>query len=98
MNSEEFFKAANTMVQIQTDEQSAYAQKVKQAEKFAEGTQGAAWNGMYLMGLAIAGLELLPVDILVTIKFYCVKAPQPHPDDPFAWEPSYIIETNAFNK
>lgn len=74
-----------------------YHVRVDSAIKFAEGTTGAAWNGMFLMGLALAGLELIPLDALIDRKFYWSQAPSPSKDAPDDWPPSYIVESDAFN-
>ena len=53
---------------------------------------------MYLMGLALAGLDLVPIGSLIEKRTYWYQAPKPHPDAPYEWPDSYIVEIDAFNK
>jgi hypothetical protein len=75
-----------------------YHTKVKKAEDFAHGVEGLAWNGLYQMGLAIAGLTMIPVENQITPKPYwyrnkpCWVSRGEMPE----WGPCWIAEVDAF--
>lgn len=96
--SENFYMAASKKINEDAEAISAYQKKCDSAMKFAAGTDGVAWNGMYLMGLALAGLDLVPIGSLIEKRTYWYPAPKPHPDAPDEWPDSYIVEIDAFNK
>lgn len=75
-----------------------YHDKVMQAEAFAQGTEGMAWNGMYQMGLAIAGLTMIPVESRITPKeyWYRDKPCWVRKGEPPDWGPCWLAEVNAF--
>lgn len=97
LSSEKFFMAASKSINADAEIVVKYRARVDSAIKFTEGATGAEWNGMYMMGLALAGLELIPVDTLIERKFYWVQAPTPTQEAPDDWPPSYIVESDAFN-
>lgn len=49
-----------------------YQNRVAQANKFAEGRKEGTeeWEGLFLMGLAIAGLEMIPLESNIEAKHY----------------------------
>ena len=74
----------------------AYTEKVNLAEQYPWGADGEAWNSLYLLGLALQGLTLIPVNYSVEIPWYVVLAPSPKPPlegESFlpAWGPSWIV-------
>lgn len=73
---------------------NSYNERVAQAIQFADGAVGEAWDGLFLMGLAMANLDLLPEDSLVTIRWYWCRAPQSKAELP-TWPTSKIIERDA---
>lgn len=97
LTSEKFFMAASKKINADAEIVAKYRARVDSAIKFAEGATGAEWNGMFMMGLALAGLELIPVGTLIDLKFYWALAPSPSEDAPDDWPPSYIVESDAFN-
>lgn len=85
VESEEYRKASK-----------AYIEKVNLAVQYPWGADGEAWNSLYLLGLALQGLTLIPVNYQVEIPRYVVLAPSPKPPlegESFlpAWELSYIV-------
>lgn len=53
-----------------------YAQAVEDAFRFA-GAESAAWNGLFLLGLAIAGLKLIYLEPGTKIPTGYQRAPLP---------------------
>ena len=96
--SENFYMAASKRINEDAQALAEYKKKCDSATKFAAGTDGVVWNGMYLMGLALAGLDLVPIDSHIERRVYWYQAPKPHPDAPDDWPDSYIVEIDAFNK
>ena len=85
VESEEYRKASK-----------AYIEKVNLAVQYPWGADGEAWNSLYLLGLALQGLTLIPVSYQVEIPRYVVLAPSPKPPlegESFlpAWKLSYIV-------
>lgn len=76
---------------------AAYRQKCKQALAFADGHVGETWDSLYLMGLAIAGLELVPWGTDITPDVLWSVAPEPKGELP-AWDISWIVPSDYFNK
>jgi hypothetical protein len=76
-----------------------YHDKVQKAEAFAHGTEGVAWNGLYRMGLAIAGLTMIPVDAQITPQryWYRNKPAWTRPGELPDWGPCWIAELDAFD-
>lgn len=76
-----------------------YQERLDRAYAFAEGTEGPAWNGMFEMGLAMAGLTMIPFGSQITREIHWRHAPKPknEPGEPPDWEPSWIAEIDAFD-
>ena len=77
-------------------ELAAYLEKVNLAQAYPGDCVGEAWNSLFLMGLALQGLTLIPVTYYVEVPWFVVQAPSPHlPSDSEshteAWEPSWIV-------
>ena len=77
-------------------ELTAYLEKVNLAQAYPGDCVGEAWNSLFLMGLALQGLTLIPVTYSVEVPWFVVQAPSPHlPSDleshTEAWEPSWIV-------
>lgn len=74
-----------------------YLKQVNAAHNFAKGHTGEVWNGMFIMGLALSGLCLIPFSTGITPEPYWIKAPRPYGLSP-DWDDSWIAESNAFEK
>ena len=77
-------------------ELDAYLEKVNLAQAYPGGCEGEAWNSLFLMGLALQGLTLIPVTYSVEVPWFAVQAPSPYlpsdlESDTAAWEPSWIV-------
>lgn len=73
-----------------------YHTRIGQALIFAGNAEGEVWDGLFLMGLAMADLDLLPESTLVQQNWYWIKAPASKAELP-TWQDSRIIERNAFH-
>lgn len=79
-----------------TLELAAYQERVNLAQAYPGGCGGEAWNSLFLMGLALQGLTLIPITYSIEVPWFVVQAPAPHlPSDlnshTEAWEPSWIV-------
>lgn len=72
-----------------------YLKRVESAFNFAEGFEGETWNGMFMMGLTLANLELVPTLSMITPEVYWTTAPKPkaHGID---WIESWIVQREYF--
>lgn len=98
MSPDEFNEVSKLMA-IVASEMDAYLDRVKSAYKFAGPEEGAdeSWNGLFLMGLAMAGLELVPYSSSIQTRMYWVKSPKPKGGTE-EWEVSWIVPIDAFDK
>ena len=94
----EFFYALSSHVIKQGTKQTEYLKKIDSAYCFAKGTEGEAWNGMFLMGLSLAGLDHIPTVCHIERETYWVRMPKPHEDAPDEWPDSWIVEVNTFKE
>lgn len=96
MSPDEFDKVSKT-INIVAAEMDEYFSKIASAHKFAEGDHSdETWNGLFLLGLSIAGLELVPVSTMIEIRYFWIKcSPKGLSQD---WEPSWIVPIDTFNK
>ena len=74
-----------------------YRHKCEQAKAFADGHTGDAWDSLFLMGLAIAGLELVPWSTDITPEPFWATAPEPK-GELSPWDISWIVPSDYFNK
>lgn len=75
---------------------TAYNDRVSNVMNFVGNAEGDVADGLFLMGLALANLDLLPVTSQIKIRAYWVRAPSPS-SDPNAWESSWIMERDALH-
>lgn len=95
--AENFLEKRLAEITKRTSEFIPYKQKCDQAKAFADGNSGDTWDSLYLMGLAIAGLELVPCGMGITADPIWILAPFPK-GEAAAWEPSWIVPSDYFNK
>ena len=78
--------------------QAIYTKKLRQAYDFAgKEKDGATWNGLFLMGLAMNGLELIPFASDITPQPYWRDAPEPKGECK-DWDLSWVVEIDAFTR
>ena len=78
--------------------QRIYREKLQQAMNFAGKQEDpAAWNGLFIMGLAMAGLDLIPYSSDITPRAYWLQAPAPA-GNLGDWDASWVAEVDAFTK
>lgn len=78
--------------------QAVYQKKLRQAYDFAgKQEDGATWNGLFLMGLAMNGLDLIPYSCDITPKPYWRQAPEPK-GGTGEWQISWVAEVDAFTR
>lgn len=90
------YQASAKQINQDADKMVDYLKRVESALKFAGDAKTETWNGLFLMGLAMAGLELISVDAHITPEIYWVKAPEPV-GKTSDWGLSYVVPSNAFN-
>lgn len=73
-----------------------YLSKVKSALDFAGDTHLDGWVGQFYLGMAIAGLELIPYSCDIRPKSYWITAPEP-PGEIKEYPLSWIVEYGALN-
>jgi len=75
-----------------------YRKNVNDALQFPGTNQPAdVWNGLFLMGLAVCQLELIPYSAAITPRDYWVTAPSPA-GDLDDWPLSWIVELGCFDQ
>lgn len=78
--------------------QAIYRKKLNQAYDFAgKQEDGAAWNGLFLMGLAMNGLDMIPFSSDITPQPYWLHAPEPKGECK-DWDLSWVVEIDAFTR
>jgi len=79
--------------------QQAYFDNIQSAYNFAGETTGEVWDSLFIMGLTIQGLSLLPVHYVDDARSYWIKAPDATATDKTThWEPSFIVESDCFSE
>ncbi len=73
-----------------------YLDRVSSAYAFADGHRGEVWNGLFLMGLSIQDLDLIPFSSDITPMAYWITAPPPQ-GDAEDWPISWITERDALH-
>lgn len=99
-NEQESFVRYEELQQIMNtlaDEMSDYMGRVKSAFNFADGHTGDTWDGLFIMGLALANLELVSTLSMITPEPYWAKAPLPK-GDLNIWEDSWIVQKDLYIK
>lgn len=88
------FDAQAAELKVLAAKQAEYRNKVNSAIQFASSASGEAWNGLFLMGLAMAGLELVPFSAAIRPRPYWLHAPEPAEgfED---WDISWMVEMGA---
>ena len=89
MSDEDFYTELTTFMKI-ADKLLKYQRRVNDAYKFAEGAPKDTWDGLFLVGLALAGLELIPVGSGIEKDPMWVTAPTST-----EWEASWIVPRDA---
>lgn len=75
-----------------------YLEAVNNAIRGAGSNSAPQFNGLFLLGLALNGLTLIPSSQMISPMPYWKKAPIPF-DDPFSkWEDSWIVWENEFTR
>jgi hypothetical protein len=78
--------------------QATYKVKLQQALNFAgKQEDGATWNGLFLMGLAMNGLDLIPYSADITPQPYWRQCPEPK-GGTGEWQLSWVAEVDAFTR
>ena len=76
----------------------AYRKKLNQAYDFAGKQENdATWNGLFLMGLAMNGLDLIPFSSDIAPQPYWHQAPEPRGECK-DWDLSWVVEIDAFTR
>lgn len=86
---------SSSQADILLDDAVKYWNKCNQALEFSRGHSGEAWDALYLIGLSIAGLELVPFQTGITPDHMWIRAPVPEAS---SWEPSWLVPSDYFNK
>ena len=89
-------KMTDTLLIALWKERFRYQARVNDAYAFANGLTGEAWNGGFIMGLALAGLNLIPTSTGISPEWYWVKAPKPK-GDTGEWDSCWIVPINEFH-
>lgn len=92
MSNEDFYAVLASQVRTSAAKLLKYKKQVKDAYKFTEGASKDTWDGLFLMGLALAGLELIPVSSGIEKDPMWVTAP-------FSteWGASWIVPRDALS-
>ena len=92
MSDEDFYEKLASFMKISVDKLIKYQRQVNDAYKFAEGAPKDTWDGLFLMGLAIVGLVLIPVGSGIEKDPMWVTAPTSS-----EWEASWIVPRDALS-
>ncbi len=79
------------------DEMDNYISKVESAFNFAEGHTGDTWDGLFIMGLTLANLELVPTISMITPEPHWAIAPMCKGKDKL-WDESWIVQKDIYTK
>lgn len=91
------YKKTRHIINLLADEMSDYIGRVDSAFNFADGHTGDTWDGLFIMGLALANLELVSTLSMITPEPYWAKAPLPK-GDLNTWEDSWIVQKDLYMK
>lgn len=72
-----------------------YTNRTNALFRFAGEAQGEEWNGLFLMGLSLFNLDLIPYSSDITPRPYWKTAPEPK-GGAKDWDISWIAERDAF--
>ena len=92
MSDEDFYEKLASFMKISVDKLIKYQRQVNDAYKFAKGAPKESWDGLFLMGLALAGLELIPISSGIQKDPLWAMAPYST-----EWEASWIVPRDALS-
>lgn len=91
------YNALKQIINSLANEMSDYIGRVESAFNFAEGHTGDAWDGLFIMGLTLANLELIPTTLMITPEPYWATAPMCKGKDKL-WDESWIVQRDIYTK
>ena len=74
--------------------QTAYADKIEALSNFIGNAAGAQYDALFLLGLQLNNLALLPRILIDEPRSYWISAPKSVTDK---WEDCMIVESDCFN-
>lgn len=92
MSNEDFYTVLASQMKISAVKLIKYGTQVNDAYKFAEGAPKDTWDGLFLMGLALVGLELIPISSGIEKDPIWVTAPTST-----EWGASWIVPRDALS-